>query len=364
MLSKTGICVIAEAGVNHNSSIDLAIELITKAAKAGADIVKFQTFKASRLTTASAPKAQYQIRNQGASESQQDMLKKLEITEADHFKLFEACEKRGIEFLSTPFDEESLDFLTRHELIKRVKIPSGEITNLPFLLRVSRTGLPIILSSGMATLGEIEMALMCIAYGLLHKLGDPDRDALIHAFISPDGQQALRSSVTLLHCTTEYPAPFGEVNLRVIQSMRMAFPVNIGYSDHTPGIAIPMAAAALGSIVIEKHFTLDKSMEGPDHKASLSPDELTLMIQGIRQIEASLGSFVKYPSESELRNRAIARKSLVAAAPIIRGAPFTAENLTCKRPGNGIPAHEYWNFLGKSACRNFQSDELIDLGGD
>jgi N-acetylneuraminate synthase len=364
MLSQAGICVIAEAGVNHNGSIDLAQELIRNAAEAGANIVKFQTFKASKLTTPAAPKAQYQARNYGASGSQQDMLRKLELSEADHFKMRDACEKWDIEFLSTPFDEESLDFLTGHELIKRIKIPSGEITNLPFLLRMSRTGLPIILSSGMATLGEIETALMCLAYGLLHKSGVPDRDALIQAYVSEAGRQALNARVTLLHCTTEYPAPFEEVNLRVIPSLRSAFPVQVGYSDHTPGTAIPMAAAALGSVVIEKHFTLDKAMEGPDHKASLSPEELTLMIQGIRQIEASLGSSVKYPSESEIRNRSIARKSLVAAAAIARGTPFTAENLTCKRPGNGIPAHEYWNFLGKLATRSFQTDELIDLGGE
>jgi N-acetylneuraminate synthase len=364
MLSKAGICVIAEAGVNHNGSIDLAEELIRTAAEAGADIVKFQTFKASKLTTPSAIKAQYQTRNHGASGSQQDMLRKLELSEKDHFKLMDSCERQGIEFLSTPFDDESLEFLTSHRLIKRIKVPSGEITNLPFLLKLSRSGLPIILSSGMATLGEIESALMCIAFGMLHSSGIPDRDALIRAFVSNAGQDALRSNVTLLHCTTEYPAPFEEVNLRVLQSLRSAFPVQVGYSDHTEGIAIPMAAVALGSVVIEKHFTLDKSMDGPDHKASLAPEELVAMIQGIRHIEASLGTSIKFPSESELKNRSVARKSLVAAHPIERGTVFTAENLTCKRPGSGIPAQEYWNLLGKRASRSFQTDELIDLGSD
>lgn len=364
MLSTSKVCIIAEAGVNHNGSIDLAQKLIRTAAEAGAEIVKFQTFKASKLATPFAQKSQYQIRNHGASGSQQEMLRKLELSEEDHFKLKDSCERHGIEFLSTPFDNESLEFLTNHRLIKRIKVPSGEITNLPFLLQASRSGLPILLSSGMATLGEIESALMCIAFGMLHRSGVPDRDALIRAYVSSSGQEALRSNVTLLHCTTEYPAPFEEVNLRVLQSLRSAFPLQVGYSDHTEGIAIPMAAAALGSVVIEKHFTLDKSMDGPDHKASLSPDELFAMVQGIRQIEAGLGTSIKFPSESELKNRNVARKSLVAAHPIERGTVFTAENLTCKRPGHGIPAQEYWNLLGKRAIRSFQMDELIDLGSD
>ena len=361
MAKTSPITVIAEAGVNHNGSIERALELIRVAADCKADIVKFQTFKASKITTGQARQAQYQIENMGQVETQQNMLEKLELSESDHFKLADACLSSGIEFLSTPFDVDSLEFLTKHKLIKRIKIPSGELTNLPFILAASRSGLPLILSTGMATLGEIEQALMCIAYGLTHAAGIPRRENLLQAYSSKEGQELLKKHVIVLHCTTEYPAPFAEINLKVIRNLRRAFPTPIGFSDHSKGIAIPIASAALGVCLIEKHFTLDKELEGPDHKASLDPLELAAMIDGVRQVELSLGHSIKIPSSSEIKNRDAARKSLVAACTIETGVRFSQENLVCKRPGSGISAEEFWNVIGKTARKTFQADDLIDL---
>jgi N-acetylneuraminate synthase len=357
------VLVIAEAGVNHNGSMELALELIQAAAAAGADVVKFQSFKADQLTTAAAPKAVYQQQNDPSKTSQQDMLRKLELSEQDHLRLFEYCERLDIEFMSTPFDEASLDFLVSRNLIRRLKIPSGEITSLPFILRASRSGLPLIISTGMATLSEIETALMCIAFGIKHASGDPDREAMLAAYSDIAVQKALIERVIVLHCTTEYPAPLHEVNLNAIRTLQQSFQTPVGYSDHTQGIAVPLAAVALGACLIEKHFTLDRNMEGPDHKASLIPTELKAMVQGIRDVQASLGSSRKLPSPSELANRAAARKSLVASCYISEGAIFTRENLTCKRPGTGIPAAEFWNVLGSTATRSYQPDELIDSQG-
>lgn len=352
--------VIAEAGVNHNGSLDLAIELVEIAKHSGADVVKFQTFKAKKLVSKSAPKAEYQIRQTGASESQFEMIKRLELTLDQHHILARHCEKLGIEFLSTPFDEDSADFLIRDLGLARLKVPSGEITNAPYLLHLSRLGKEMILSTGMATLGEIEEALGVLAFGFLNKSDDPSRAAFREAYASDEGRQAISNRVTLLHCTTEYPAPFAELNLRAIKTLRTAFRLPVGFSDHSPGIEAPIAAVALGATVIEKHFTKSRALPGPDHKASLEPSELKAMIDSIRNIEVAMGDGVKGPTPSEAKNISIARKSLVAAEAIEVGATFSPSNLAIKRPGNGISPLQYWDYLGKKSPRFFHADELIE----
>lgn len=357
---KNQVFIIAEAGVNHNGSLERAIQLVDVAAEAGADAVKFQTFKADKLVGRAAPKAEYQIENTGASESQHEMIRKLELDEAAHLRLRQHCRSKDIEFLSTPFDLESLDMLVSRFDLSCIKLASGEITNAPFLLAAARTGKPIILSTGMSDLGDVENALGVLALGYTRHEAAPLLAAFKAAYCSGDGQSALRERVTLLHCTTEYPAPYAEVNLRAMQTLRHAFGLPVGYSDHTPGIAISIAAAALGATVIEKHFTMDRTLPGPDHKASLEPGELAEMVRAIRQVEQSLGSPCKVPTPAELKNRPIARKSLVAARDISPGETFTAENLAIKRPGSGISPIHYWDWLGKVATRAYVADELID----
>ncbi|WP_061298644.1 N-acetylneuraminate synthase [Leptospira borgpetersenii] len=330
--------IIAEAGVNHNGDIELARKLIDAAANAGADIVKFQTFEAKRLVTKFAKKADYQsamINN--TAESQYEMLKKLELSKEDHEKLIQHCKKNRIEFLSTAFDLQSLVFLEQLNL-SRYKIPSGEITNLPYLQKIGSLSKPIILSTGMSTLGEIESALL-----VLEKMG------------------MNRNEITVLHCNTEYPTPYSDVNLSAMKSIADAFKVKVGYSDHTSGIEVSVAAVALGASVIEKHFTLNRSLPGPDHKASLEPNELKTMVQSIRNVELSLGDGIKKPSSSEFKNISIARKSIVAAYSIKTGEIFTRENLTVKRPGNGISPMRLDEVIGLKAKRDFSEDELIDL---
>ena len=353
--------IIAEAGVNHNGSLELAKELIIKAAEAGADAVKFQTFRAEKLASGSAPKAAYQMETTDASESQIAMLKKLELKESDYPALIKLAEEHHIDFISTPFEVDSLHFLIDDCHLPLIKIPSGEITNAPFLLDAARCDMPIIMSTGMATLGEVEAALSVLAYGYTHghdECPTSQRD-FVDAYASDEGQAQLRRNVRLLHCTTEYPAPFDEVNLRAMDTMREAFGLTVGYSDHTEGIAVPIAAVARGACIIEKHFTLDKNMEGPDHKASLEPDELKAMVAAIRQIEKSLGSGIKYPSEREKKNIDIVRKSLVAAKAIKKGETFTSENLATKRPGSGVSPMMYWDLIGKKAEKEYRVDELI-----
>lgn len=352
--------IIAEAGVNHNGSLEQATLLVDAAAEAGADAVKFQTFKADKLVSRTAPKAEYQIENTGVSESQHEMIRKLELDEAAHLRLKQHCLSKGIEFLSTPFDPESLDMLVSRVGISLVKLASGEITNAPFLLAAARTGHPVILSTGMSDLEDVENALGILAFGYTCREALPSLAAFKAAYCSEGGQSALQSSVTLLHCTTEYPAPFAEVNLRAMETLRQSFGLPVGYSDHTAGIAIPIAAAALGATVIEKHFTLDRNLPGPDHQASLEPGELAEMVRAIRQVEQSLGSSCKAPTPSELKNRPVARKSLVAIRAISRGETFTAENLAIKRPGSGISPLHYWDWLGKVATRPYNTDELIE----
>ncbi|OIR06750.1 N,N'-diacetyllegionaminic acid synthase [mine drainage metagenome] len=351
--------IIAEAGVNHNGSLDRALQLVDAAAEAGADAVKFQTFKADKLVSRAAPKAGYQIANTGTDESQHEMIRKLELDEAVHRRLMQHCRSRGIEFLSTPFDLESLTMLASRFDLSRIKLGSGEITNAPLLLATARTGKPVILSTGMSDLGDVEDALAVLAYG--YACGDvaPSLAAFEAAYCSEEGRSALSDKVTLLHCTTEYPAPLAEVNLLAMETLRQAFRLPVGYSDHTAGIAITIAAAALGATVIEKHFTLDRKLPGPDHQASLEPDELRQMVRSIRDVEAALGSSVKQPAPSELGNRAVARKSLVASRPVVEGERFSIGNLTVKRPGGGISPMRYWEWLGKPAERDYQTDDPV-----
>ncbi len=328
--------IIAEAGVNHNGDLELARQLVDAAAEAGADLVKFQTFSAERLLTQSAPKADYQTRTTEQSESQFAMLRRLELTHEMHEVLMAHCRNRGIGFFSTGFDIQSLDYLASLGA-ERFKVPSGEITNLPYLRHIGGFGKPVILSTGMATLGEIEDALAA-----LEAAGTP------------------RTRITMLHCNTEYPTPMVDVNLRAMNSIRDAFGVAVGYSDHTPGVEVPIAAVALGATVIEKHLTLDRNLPGPDHKASLEPDEFAAMVQAIRNIEQALGDGIKRPSPSEIGNRPIARKSLVAAGPIRAGETFTPENVTAKRPGTGITPMRWDEVMGRVATRDYAADELIE----
>lgn len=329
--------IIAEAGVNHNGDIGLAMQLIDVAAEAGADFVKFQTFNANRLATREAPKANYQIQTTGTEESQYEMLRRLELSPEAHRELISHCKKRNIGFFSTGFDVESLDLLI--DLGQNLfKIPSGEITNLPYLRHIGSQRKEVILSTGMSTLGEVEAAI----------------NALINSGTS-------RDKITALHCTTEYPAPMQEINLRAMQVLRDAFGVRVGYSDHSPGIEVSIAAVALGAVVVEKHFTLDRNLQGPDHHASLMPHELRHMIAAIRNVEQALGDGIKRPMASEIRNRSAARKSIVAALDIRAGELLTADNLAVKRPGDGISPMLWDDVVGQKACKDFAADELIRL---
>ncbi|HHY20996.1 MAG TPA: N-acetylneuraminate synthase, partial [Bacilli bacterium] len=291
--------IIAEAGVNHNGSLQMAKELIDVATEAGADAVKFQTFRAGELASEVAPKAEYQLETTSSSESQFEMLKKLELTVEAHQELIDYCREKNIQFLSTPFDFPSVKLLTETFDLPIIKIPSGEITNAPLLLEIAKTKRKIILSTGMSTLGEIEQALSVLAYGLTSDCVTPSLEAFNDAFCSTEGQEALIKYVSLLHCTTEYPTPFSEVNLRVIDTLAQAFGLPVGFSDHTVGITAPIAAVARGATIIEKHFTLDRNLPGPDHKASLEPRELTGMVKAIRETELALGQPYKIPTVSE-----------------------------------------------------------------
>jgi len=332
-----GIIVIAEAGVNHNGDIDLAKQLIDVAAEAGADVIKFQTFIADRLATRHAPKAEYQYHGTRSRETQHDMLHRLELTSEMHQILIDHCGKRNLEFLSTGFDTESVDMLVAMG-IDRIKIPSGEITNLPYLRHVGQLGKPVILSTGMATLDEIGRALE-----VLDTSGTP------------------REYLTVLHCNTAYPTPMEDVNLHALSTIKKTFGVKVGYSDHTVGIEVPVAAVALGASIIEKHFTLDRLLPGPDHRASLEPGELAAMVSAIRNIEMALGNGIKKPSPSETDNKAIVRKSLVAARPIRAGEKYTKDNVTVKRPGTGISPMCWDDVMELSAPRDLQPDDFIEL---
>lgn len=351
--------VIAEAGVNHNGSLDRAKRLVDVAAEAGADAVKFQTFQADALAAGTVEKAAYQKETTDAESSQQEMLRDLELPPSFHDTLVQHCADRGIPFLSSPFDRPSLDLLVRRFDLPCIKIPSGEITNAPLLLEIARSGRPAILSTGMSTIDEVEAALGVLAFGYLQPNADPSADGFRAAYASPDGQRELRDKVVVLHCTSEYPAPVDEVNLRAMDTLRSTFDLAVGLSDHTRGTSIPIAAVARGASVVEKHFTLDRTLPGPDHEASLEPGELSDMIEGIRRAEKALGSRCKRPTHSETKNRPVVRKSLVAAESISEGEPFTTENLTTKRPGRGLSPMRYWEMLSRRASRDYATDDLI-----
>lgn len=352
--------IIAEAGVNHNGDEKLAFALVDAAVAAGADIVKFQTFKAAALATADAKQADYQQRNTGQAESQLDMLRRLELSYDVHLKLQTYCQQQGIGFLSTAFDEQSLQFLLDDVQLTRLKIPSGEITNAPLVLQHAKSGHDLIVSTGMANLADIEATLGVIAFGLTAPIhAKPSAQAFAKAYASVEGQAALRQKVTLLHCTTEYPAPPAEINLKAMDTMAAAFGLPVGYSDHSAGIHIAVAAVARGAVVLEKHFTLDKELPGPDHKASLEPHELSAMVSAIRQVEQALGDGIKRATSSELANKAVARKSLVAACAITAGDTLTTQHLACKRPGTGLSPFLYWDLLGRKACRDYTEGEPL-----
>jgi N,N'-diacetyllegionaminate synthase len=326
--------IIAEAGVNHNGSLEMAMKLVDEAKRAGADTVKFQTGKPELLVSRYAQKAEYQKESTGADESQLEMLRKINLKFEEFIPLKKHCEDVGIKFLSTPFDLASVEFL--NELgCDLWKIPSGEITNLPYLEKIAATHKPIIMSTGMSTTAEIRAAIDVLNAGGA-------------------------GEITLLHCTTEYPAPFEDVNLNAMDTLRKEFGLKVGYSDHTRGICVPVAAVAKGAVVIEKHFTLDRNLEGPDHKASLEPGELKEMVENIRRVEAALGTGVKEPAPSEIKNMAIARKSIVAKTKIKKGEIYTPENITTKRPGSGISPMRWHEILGTRANRDYEEDELIE----
>ena len=326
--------IIAEAGVNHNGNFELAKQLVDKAVEGGADIVKFQTCKAENVISRYADKAEYQKVTTGEADSQLEMVRKLMLTYEEYGKLKEYCDEKGIEFLSTAFDLPSVDYL--HSIgMRRWKIPSGEITNLPLLIKIAKLGEPIIMSTGMSELSEVADAIKVL-------------------------KENGAGEITILHCTTEYPAPYEDVNLKAIDTMKEAFGLPVGYSDHTKGLEIPVAAVARGACVIEKHFTLDRNMEGPDHKASIEPDELKQMVDMIRHVEVAIGDGTKKVSPSELKNQDIARKSIIAKTAIKAGDVFTEENITTKRPGSGINPMKWFDLLGKTAKHDYQEDYLIE----
>ena len=334
---QMSVLIIAEAGVNHNGELELAKKLIQEAANAGANVVKFQTFRADSLVTNTATKADYQLASTDPRESQQAMIRRLELSEGMHFEIIKECKRLNIIFASTGFDKASVDFLIKLG-IDFLKIPSGEITNLPYLRHVGSRNMPVILSTGMATMEEVKEALKILtSYGLR------------------------KSEITVLHCNTEYPTPFEDVNLRAMISIKEALGVEVGYSDHTLGLEVPIAAVSMGATVIEKHFTMDRNMEGPDHAASLEPHELKEMISAIRNIEKAMGDGVKKPSKSEAKNINVARRSIVASKNIKAGEKFTEDNLAVKRPGTGISPLQWDELLGLKSNKDFNADELISI---
>ena len=347
--------IIAEAGVNHNGRLDTALQLVDAAAEAGADAVKFQTFHADAVATMAAPKAPYQS---GITESQIEMLRKLELTSEEHHALKAHAVTRSIEFMSTAFDLESVRFLSTVMGITRAKIPSGEVTNGPYLLEVAQRAENVILSTGMCTIEEIRSALSVIAFGLTSAIGtQPSRADLEHT--EETGFAAFADRITLLHCTSAYPTPIDEANLAAMDTIRDTFSLPVGYSDHTPGIAVSIAAVARGAVVIEKHLTLDRFMPGPDHNASIEPDQFASLVQGIRDVEQAIGSQEKTPTPSEIANMYAARRGLVAAKPILNGEVFTDENITAKRPAAGLDPMRYWDLMGTIATMNYAEDDPI-----
>jgi len=352
--------IIAEAGVNHNGSIEMAKQLIDVAKQAGVNAVKFQTFKTENLVTRAAQQANYQVNNLGEVTSQFEMLKKLELSYEEFIELKSYCDSIRIEFLSTPFDFESVDFLLHDIGMDKFKIPSGELTNSPFIHYIATKRKPMIVSTGMATMNDIHEALSFIAYGLAFP-GKPVDLHQVQAFYQTEGAKLLMNEyVTVLHCTTEYPAPFETINLSAMNVMKQELQLPIGFSDHSEGIAVPIAAVALGAVIIEKHFTLDCNLPGPDHRASLEPKKLAEMVAGIRATEQSIGTGSKKPTPIELENRQAARKSIVAKVKIVAGDILTEGHLAIKRPGTGMPPTAYWSLIGKTAKKSYEVDALID----
>jgi len=350
--------LIAEAGVNHNGSIELAKKLIDAAVMAGADAVKFQSFVASSIVTAGASKAEYQINNTGSKESQLEMLKKLELSHSQQRELHQYCQRSGIQFLSTPFDTASLNFLTADLGLETIKVGSGELTNAPFLFEVARLAKNIVLSTGMSTLDEVADALGVIAF-VLTDSKNPSVSSFKSALASSEGRKAVTSKVTLLHCTTDYPTVPSDVNLQAMLTLREKFDCQVGFSDHSVGIHLAVAAVAMGATVIEKHLTIDRDLPGPDHKASLEPSEFKNLVDQVRDLENAFGDGIKRPTEVELKNKKIARRSLVALKAIKTGDVFTSENVSIKRPGTGRSPFEYWSLLGTKAKSDIAENDLI-----
>lgn len=355
------VYIIAEAGVNHNGSVEIAKKLIEEAYKAGADAIKFQTYKTENLVSFDSPKAEYQTNNlKQKEETQYEMLKRYELDYDSFLSLNSYCDELGIDFLSTPFDISSLEFLIKKTNMKKIKISSGDINNIPLLLNAAKSGKEIILSTGISTLGEIETALSVIAYGYIEeKESIGSLEDVQEVYFSEPGQFVLKEKVSLLHCTSEYPAPFDEVNLNVLQTFKNCYGLNVGYSDHTEGIEIAIAAVALGAKIIEKHFTFDKEATGPDHKASIGSIELEEMVKSIRHVSQAMGSSRKIPTKAELKNKRIVRKSIVAAKKINNGERFTSDNITIKRPGTGRPPGDLWKIIGRKADRSYKKDDII-----
>lgn len=351
--------IIAEAGVNHNGSLEMAKQLVDVAVEAGADAVKFQTYKTENLVTKSAKQADYQKKNIGYSSTQFEMLKRLELSYEDFRQLKSYCDSKKIMFLSTPFDLESVDFLIDDLGINLIKIPSGEITNAPYLYKIASKNVKVVVSTGMATIDEIHLSLAFLAYGFAKK-DDLSTENVKRFYQTEEANKLLAQKVQILHCTSEYPTPLDEINLNAIDALKEEYKLNVGLSDHSEGIIVSVAAVAKGASIIEKHFTLDKSLKGPDHRASLNPTELAKMIRYIRITEQALGQKIKVPTFSELKNKNIARKSLVAAKNIEKGEIFTKENLTVKRPGEGIEPYYYWDYIGKVATKEYMADEVIE----
>lgn len=360
---KPSTFIIAEAGVNHNGDRNLASKLIDIAVAAEADAVKFQTFSAENLAMQSAPKAKYQVQQDPSSQSQYEMLKRLELSNAEFISIKEECDEKNIEFMSTAFDLESLHFLVHELKIKRIKIPSGEITNAPMLLMAARTGLPILLSTGMASLREIEEAFGVIAFAKLNPKSEPaNGENFLAWFHRGKEEEIFGKDLCILQCVTQYPADFADLNLRTISSFKSHFKSTCGYSDHSSGILAPTVAVSLGAAVIEKHFTIDKALPGPDHAASLDPKELQTMIANIRQTEIALGSGVKNPSPIEIENRLAVRKGIYAKTAIAAGQIITSDHLILKRPETGISPMQYWRVIGSKAAKDFAPNDPIVQG--
>jgi N-acetylneuraminate synthase len=351
--------IIAEAGVNHNGDLAMALDLIDKAAEAGADYVKFQTFKADKLASASAKKANYQVRSTDGAESQLAMLQRLELSLEDHRAIMVRCTEKGVRFLSTPFDMDSLALLTETFALPEIKIGSGELTNAPLLLAAGRSGVRIILSTGMGSLSEVEEALGVLGFAMCRDSDPKGRADFAEVLLDPTVWPVLAERVTLLHCTTEYPAAVEDTNLHAMETLRRAFGMKVGYSDHTLGDAVSLAAVALGACALEKHFTLDRTLPGPDHAASLEPGELSKLIRGVRMVERALGTGIKQPGAAEVANRTVARKSLLAARDLPKGHLLTLDDIAVKRPGEGISPMALWDTVGTVTTRALTEGEAL-----